>query len=116
MPSRRRARARKHARGGGFRRLHVIGGCWRIPEIDIKEYRYFEGSEDWDFDAVSKGCWPGVAQGELADKAKDIREWLTERISSKSPVAGPRVAKLLTDVEEENENSSTCSSSGNDTE
>ena len=69
----------------GFRRLHRLGRCWRIPNKDYKCFTVFgtEAPTELDFDAVCKQCWPSSKQ------SADTREQVVAQLSRK-PTSLPR--------------------------
>ena len=48
----------------GHRRLHILGGCFRVPELHYQQYELFERRPDiCSYDDYCRQCWPSKSSG-----------------------------------------------------
>ena len=76
----------------GFRRLHRIGACWRVPGKDYACYTVYGATIpiEFDFDACCKQCWP--ANAHAMDKDGHVDEQKVAELSRKR-VVPPKSAR-----------------------
>ena len=49
------------SRKAGFRRLHEVGRCWRLPGRDYELFEQVSQAGPEHYDAICKDCWPSEA-------------------------------------------------------